>query len=372
MLITVICVAAGLLTSAQSAAAAILEVAPAVSVPYEQTLSQNLYLAAGSASVNGEAVGDVVGIASALTIDGTVREDLTAAAASAQLAGVTDGDVRIVAGDVRVSGRVAGDLLVLGGTVDVMPSAAVAGDTVILAGDVTVDGTLGEHVHIIGGSISFNGSARGDVFIRGTGGVTFGEASDIGGSLTYQAPDKQALPQSARIAGELTYEQTTTLAPFDTAFFGFAVLLELLALAVATLIFIHILPAIARDIGEYGVPHFGWNVLYGVLFIALLPLIIVLLAASILGFYLALIFAALYIVLLVSAAVGSGVLVGALLSRAITESVQVNWKWALVGIAVLAAVSLIPIVGWAAAVVAYCATIGTFTRIGVRAVRRHR
>jgi hypothetical protein len=362
-------VAAAALLMPSAATAAVFEAAPRISVPYEQTVSSNLYFTGGTVLLQGATEGDVVGLASALVIDGTVQEDVTTLAATAQLAGVTDGDVRVAAGDVRISGRVAGDLLVLGGTVDVMPGAAIAGDTVILGGDVTVDGSLGEQTTVYGGTVSFNGASSGDVVLRGTGEVTLGEATNIGGSLTYHAPEKQALPQAAHVSGDITFRATDTIAPLGSSLLSIAFALELLALALATVLLVQLLPSLAQRIGGEGVPHFGWNLLYGVLLVVCAPLLIIALFATIVGLYLALVAAALYVLLLVTATLASGVLVGALIARAVLETVHVNWKWTLLGIVVLAVVSLIPIIGWAAAAIVYFASAGTIARVSIMAAR---
>lgn len=133
----------------------------------DETVSDDLSVAAG----------DVV-------VHGTVEGDVEAAAGSVEVTGEVTGDVEAAAGSVTVEGRVGGSVDAAAGSVEVGPDATVAGDVEAAAGTVTVAGS-------VGGDVTGTETVRLEDGATVDGDVTYGESLDradgatVGGTVTH-------------------------------------------------------------------------------------------------------------------------------------------------------------------------------------------
>src|SRR5436190_21802901 len=80
-----------------------------VSVPSSETVDHDLYVAAGSATIDGKVNGDLVVTGGTVTVGGTVDGDLLVAGGTVNVGGSTKGDVRVAGGQLTVSGSVGED-----------------------------------------------------------------------------------------------------------------------------------------------------------------------------------------------------------------------------------------------------------------------
>jgi hypothetical protein len=135
-----------------------------VSVPSGETFDGNLYLFAGTATVDGTVDGDLTAFAGQVTVNGDVTGDLLVAGGTVTVNGDVTGDVRTAGGQVSLNGAIGEDLLVSGGQVTLAGGGAVAGDAIAS-----------------GGTLSIAGSIEGS--LEGSAG-TYSRTGDIGGSET--------------------------------------------------------------------------------------------------------------------------------------------------------------------------------------------
>lgn len=169
-----------------------------VTVPADEVVPDDLYLAGGT-----------------LTINGTVNGDLTA-----------------FGGTIAVNGTVDGDLIAAGGTISV--TGTVNGDARVAGGTLTIQGAVGEDVVATGGQITLGGQIKGDVVVSG-GAVTMG--ANVGGAVeasagTYSKTGTVAGTEHVTIANRGTPQAPSPSNQLLDAIGHFATLLILAALAV--------------------------------------------------------------------------------------------------------------------------------------------
>ncbi|MEA5409848.1 hypothetical protein VB773_21260 [Haloarculaceae archaeon H-GB2-1] len=97
--------------------------------------------------------------------DETMTEDLTAAGASIVVLGTVKGDVTAVGGDVIVVGEVTGDVSAVAGRVTV--AGRVGGSLSAVAVTTNVSGTVDDSLDSIGGRTTVSGRVRGPVDVIG-------------------------------------------------------------------------------------------------------------------------------------------------------------------------------------------------------------
>ena len=132
-----------------------------ITVPASETVQGDLYLLAGTATMDGTVDGDLVVFGGQVTVNGSVGGDLMTAGGTVALNGEVAGDVRTAGGQVTVSGAIGEDALVAGGQPSLGSGGTVAGDLIISGGAVTVAGTVTGNIEGSAGTYSRSGPAPG-------------------------------------------------------------------------------------------------------------------------------------------------------------------------------------------------------------------
>lgn len=114
-----------------------------VIVGADETIENDVYIAAGNAVIDGTVNGDVFVTGGQISIGGNVNGDLLAAGGTVFVDGVVRGDARVTAVQLRVSGSVGEDVVAAAGILTVARPAEVAGDLAFSAGQTVVDGAVG-------------------------------------------------------------------------------------------------------------------------------------------------------------------------------------------------------------------------------------
>jgi hypothetical protein len=200
-----------------------------------EVVDDDLYVTANTFTLKGTIKGDLIVLASVVTIAPTaiIEGDLMAAGQGVSVSGRILDDVRI-AGATLVIGPAAvvgGDVLAAGYSVDLQSGSQVQGDMALagslvslssqVAGDL-VAGTAGFRLNgAVSGNAKLAVGSSEDVMpfnpfrfmpaipempqsITIPGGLTFGPNASIGGNLTYVAPAQVDIPAGV-VAGQVTY-----------------------------------------------------------------------------------------------------------------------------------------------------------------------
>ena len=124
----------------------------------EQTVEDDLYVAAGTADVDGTVNGDLIVSAGQVAIGGRVDGDVVVAGGTVRIDGEVAGDVRVVAGQIRITGTVAEDVVVASGTLTVDQAARIDGDLAFSTGGTVLAGTVGGDV--LGGTREYRSAGQ--------------------------------------------------------------------------------------------------------------------------------------------------------------------------------------------------------------------
>lgn len=176
----------------------------------EAVQSEDAYVAASSATVEGRIEGDLVIATGSLDISGTVTGDvLVAARGRVVVSGTIEGSLRGIARSVDVTGTVSDDVAVV--ALDLTSHGAVRRDVIGFAATARVDGSVGRDVLgrffglVVGGEVGRDV----DVTVRD---VTLESGAALGGDLVYQADRDAAVGEGAVVGGQVV--QLPTGPPF--------------------------------------------------------------------------------------------------------------------------------------------------------------
>lgn len=132
-----------------------------VTVPASETVDGDLYLLAGTATMDGTVDGDLLALGGTVQVNGTVTGDVLAAGGTVTIAGPVEGDVRTAGGQVTISGPVGEDVVATGGQTTISSGGTVGGDLIVSGGQVTVAAAVTGSIEGSAGTYSRTGPAPG-------------------------------------------------------------------------------------------------------------------------------------------------------------------------------------------------------------------
>lgn len=290
-----------------------------------------------------ERAGDTVVVAE----DETIDEDLSVYGGQVVVRGTVNGDLEVFAGQVDVTGEVTGDVNVFGGNVRL--AGPVGGDVDAFGGNVVVDrnARIDGSLDAAAGNVAVDGRVNGDARL-GAGTVSLGPNAQVAGNLEYDGELNR--DPGAQVAGTVSRNEemefggglpvSGDVSPvFDWLLSLYGLLVNLLLGVVLLAAF----PAFSDRVAEQvtGEPVRSGGV--GLLALVATPVVLVLLALTLVGLPLSLLGAFLFGVLAWVASVYGRVALGAwLLSLFDREG---RYLALLAGLLVAFVVGLVPFVG---------------------------
>lgn len=297
-------------------------------------------VAAGTAAAQETRTGDTVTVATNETVEG----DLSAVGGTVIVRGTVDGDLEAFGGNVQLAdtGRVAGDVEAVAGNVRI--AGAVDGRTEAVGGNVYVgpEATLGG-LEAAAGNVEVLGTIAGDARLAG-GTVVLHETATIEGNLTYSASEFD--DRGATVSGAVAEEEDIQVGPAwadptipTWAGFVYGVLAELLLGA----LILALLPAFATGAADQVSEEPLYTGAIGLVALIAVPIVLVLVAITVVGIPLALLGALLY-----AFAIWAGVVLGEFaVGTWLLSLADVHHRWAalVVGVVAVGLVGLVPILG---------------------------
>lgn len=341
-----------------SSSAAVFTGAEEYTLGADDSLSENLYVGAATVVVAGDVVGDVFAGGAIVTVTGAVDGDLFVGGDTVNILGSVSGDVRAGGSNIIIGEDVQGDLLVGGAIVHILPGVTVHGDAMIGAGRLIVDGTVKGEVTVGAEDVSLNGTFEQGVNAY-VNQVNLGDSAVIKGDFSYESGSEAEISETASIEGEtffeksegkssLTLSQANGLKRAFFKAFGFFFFMKLLAFLTAAILIVLFFKKPTEKVVRRGVSNFGKELLRGLVVFIVTPIAIILLFATLLGSFAAVLAGLVYVFMLCISKLLATILFGVLLVKLFNKKkpVHLDWKIASLGVVSLLIVVLVPVIGW--------------------------
>ena len=250
-------------------------------------------LASGSEpTVRDSVPGDAILAGGNVSFSGAVGGDYLGAGGNQAIGGRIHGSLRAAGGNVHVAATVDRNMTLAGGSVILDSAAVIARNAYIFGGTVQVNGTVREGILASGGTVTINGIVGRDVEVAAAE-LRIGPLAQIAGSLRYRVPaGKFRMDPAAHVSG------TVTALPAHKKGWGLFRVLWLLGFLAVGAVVVGLLPRFTSEAAEIMTTNPGKSALFGLGWIILVPIAIVVAAVTVIGIPLALVTCALYVVLL--------------------------------------------------------------------------
>ncbi len=374
---------AALLLSPLSASAMIAAGGDTFTLSADQRVPDDFYVGGGTLVLNGAVNGDVFAGGGTVVVSGDVAQDLSVGGGNVTISSNIGDDLRAAGGNVSIMKNVKDDVLVGGGNVIIGKDVVIGGDIAAGAGSIVIDGTVKGMAQIAGGQVVINGTLDGDVKIYAED-VRFGSNARIAKKVMIEGPKEPIMDAGARLAAGHEYTKTDfkkgerrptmTDAEKAGAFAGLIAigfLVKLSVLLVTALVLVLCFKKYSAMLTEEVLARPGQAMLAGFATSILVPIVVIILFITILGSMLGGLLAFGFGFLMVMAKAYAGVIFGAWIwSLADKNKAKgVDWKMAVIGTILLSLISLVPILGWIIACLAYLAALGGLYALSAQRIK---
>jgi cytoskeletal protein CcmA (bactofilin family) len=297
-----------------------------------KTVQGDYFAANKSVQVLGTVNGDVYLAGGSVIVNGVVNGDVLAVGGNVYIGGVVNGNVRVAGGDITIMGSVVKNATVAGGTITWSPEAKVGGSVLGFTNNATLSGKVGRDVRLVASN------------------VTLSQATVVG-NLTYWSERDALITNGSKVTGETNHVATNTKANIkqdaentSRVFNGISMIGSLITTIIIGLLMIKFLPRYVARGEEILHTEFGKSMLRGFFATILIPLVIILLFATILGIPLAFMLIFALIAYLYVARIFAIIAIGAFVFRLMKNKGSLT-KSLFVGILIYYVLSMIPFVG---------------------------
>lgn len=236
--------------------AAILALALALAAPpaAADTVSTrqggDLYIAGSGSVPDLDAGRDLFAFGPSLSLRGGVAGDAHVAGFDIELEGSVAGDIYAFGATLSIRSPTEGDLSAAGFSVRTAPGATTAGNARLSGAVLTIEGPVVGSLSAAGGEVTLNAPVEGDAWIVAET-LDFGSSARIAGRLRYSAPEPLEIPEAVIAAERVEFSRMerpeilreVARGAWDRDYPMMPSFLSMLAAALVTLAFLFVLGA---------------------------------------------------------------------------------------------------------------------------------
>jgi cytoskeletal protein CcmA (bactofilin family) len=273
----------------------------------DELINDDIYFAGSSVIVDGTINGDLVAAAGEIRVTGTINGGIIAAGGSIIVNGNVSGDIRAAGGEVRIGGDVGDNVLAFAGQFVLEKDARIARDLTLGAGNAVIDGAVNGNINGGASELEMRGVTKGNVTLGIDNNIKIFSGATIGGNLEYTAPHQGEI--SGIVSGKTTYKETPVKKEDLTSKMEGEILgyFWLLVIGIVSLM---LAPGLTQKNSDSVPVKPLKNLLWGLMFLIITPIVVILLLITVIGIPLSLIVLVIYIIFLYISRIYVGFWVG--------------------------------------------------------------
>ncbi len=308
----------------------------------DEVVNDDIYFAGSSVIVDGTINGDLVAAGGEIKVTGTINGGIIAAGGSILVTGNVTDDIRAAGGEVRIGGDVGDNVLAFTGQFVLEKNARIARDLTLGAGNAVIDGTVNGNINGGVSDLEMRGATKGNVTVEIDNNIKIFPGATIGGDLEYTAPQHGEI--SGIVSGKTTYKETPPknkdlTSKMEGELIGY---LWLLLIGIVSLM---LAPGLTQKNSDAVPVKPLKNLLWGLLFLIITPIVVVLLLITIIGIPLSLILFIVYIISLYISRIYVGYWVGKYVLKKLKKETEFKVLTLALGLLIVLIGVNLPIIG---------------------------
>ncbi len=334
-------------------------------VAKDEVVEGNLYFGSKSITIEGEVLGDVIGISPNVQVNGHVTGDLITISQNIQINGQIDGNVRALATLTSISGNVNKNLNFAGESLILDNNSTIGQDVLMAVSNAELKGKIKGNAHGMSANLLILGSVDKDVDVlldkakrkNYVNTLKVGEQAEIGGKLTYRA-GKEAIIETENIKGEILKKEPdfSNKPKFDFSSLIYSLLSLFVLSIILRALFKEQLKKVKRTIIEKNIKLSG----YGALFLFATPIVVLFLMISIIGLPIAIITLIIWGLILYLSKIVIAMALGDYIFRKLKKQKIHAYIRVLIGLIIVCVAVRIPYIGWIFSLLIAVLGMGTF------------
>ncbi len=249
------------------------------------------FAAANQVIISGTVNGDAYVAGGTVQVDGEINGDLIVAGGSVTINGEISDNVRAAGGTVECNGSVGKNLTAAGGALRTGKASRIGGGVIAAGGRIMIGGEVVRDVLLASGEATVSGNVRGNATVTGEV-LSLLPGARVGGNLKVITNNKDRVEIAPDAVGgtvEIVAKQTRDvprILGFRKGEFWFRIA-WVMSLILTTLVWVLLSPTLLASFGKTVLARPGWCVLWGLAGVVALPILIIILAITVIGIPLA-------------------------------------------------------------------------------------
>ncbi|MDX9778807.1 MAG: polymer-forming cytoskeletal protein [Patescibacteria group bacterium] len=314
----------------------------------EETITGNVYATSKDITIEGEIEGDLIAMAEKINIKGHLDGDLIAIAEDIIIDGEINGNVRIMGKTLTINGIIARNLNFIGQSLFLEKDSQVFWDISAISQNIEIKGYVLKNAHLWYETLNLEGNIAGNLKIKGDKNSTFNLSpnANINGDFYHQGFLNQQTINTSSIKGLIYKTEANNYRESSWPTWWQILIYQIIAIFIIAVILLKINKNLffntQKQLQKKPLVALGW----GLLIIALTPLLIILSALSFIGLPLAIIIFSIWLIII---SLGP-IFVAFLLGIEIVKKLKIKTKHPnicslLLGIVIIACFNMIPVIG---------------------------
>lgn len=323
-----------------------VRVGDSIKLSAEEVAEGNVYASCSQMDIEGTVIGDVIALCKKINISGKINGDLIAFGEEVNISGEITGSVRTAGTSLKIAGHVGRNISAFASEFLLEKNSLVGIDVLLATVNTTVDGSISGNLHGVVSSVKINGKIGKNVDLKIDdsldGGVLLEKEAVINGDLNYSSAKEILIESPSSVLGKINYkkiESHKTSAIDITSKIIYRVFSLLLIGLIIFSLRKNIFTTISKDMEK----NLGKNVLFGLGFFFLTPLITFLFAITLIGLPLAIILLMIYLIISVLAIIFISFVGGDLLLKKIIKKPFNSFLSLTLGLTIFSVLSIIPL-----------------------------
>lgn len=330
-----------------------------ISVAKDEVIEDNYIKAANSIDINGTINGDAILAGNTITINGNVQGDVIAAASIIKINGEVQGNVRVLGATVEINNKVGKNVNAFGSNLTLTENSSVGWSLLFGCSQIDINSPVAGKILGTAAKININNSVGTNVNVnlgeKGT--LTVGSEAKIKGDLIYTGTKDALINSGGLIQGKTLHKpisaEITQAKKFLSRNWLLFRIIGLFGLLLVGVVIITLAKEKTRQINQEMWQQPVKTMLFGLLYLIVIPIILFLLIFTIIAGPLSLIGFCLYFIIIYLARIFTGTLIGQKIleyfgkKKLGPEQKEANLLWPMIlGTTIIYILTSVPYLGW--------------------------